>query len=222
MRLFVDFALPGMVLVVVGLAVRWAEYLQFFSRTARSLVKVDIPNEVSEVRTDELEMLVCDEADFLFNYAWELNRWQRRGAVTRRLRETRKWLRLVILNVTLFREVARHCLQESSPESGPTPQVQELALKVLERAATVHFIATACLAKLAVVDAGRIVWPIYRPLLGDRFQVGGKDLVLWYRHLAKEMLELAKIHTDDITYTRFIFQLTGFFTIEDAEAINRL
>ena len=109
------------------------------------------------------------------------------------------------------------------PEQGPVEQqVEDLALKVLDRAAAVHLMAAACFAKLAAVDAGRMVWPIYRPKLADRFQIGGKDLILWYRHLAKEMLELAKVHTDDATYTRFIFQLTGFFTIQDAEAMHRI
>jgi hypothetical protein len=225
MRVFLDFALPGMVLIVAVLVGQWAKYLQFFSQTARCLVKVDIPNEVSEVRTDELEMLVCDEADFMFNYGWEeeVNRWQRRAAVTRRLRQSRKWLRLIIANATLFQEVARYCVRQPEPPANELEeQVDDLAHKVLDRGAEVHFMAVACLAKLALVDAVRFVWPIYRPLLADHFQVGGKDMILWYRHLAKEMIELAKIHTDDVTYTRFIFQLTGFFTAEEAEAINRI
>jgi hypothetical protein len=225
MRLFWDVVFPGMVLLIVWLAGRWTEYLQFFSRKARCLVKVDIPNEVSEVRTEELEMLVCDEADFLFNYGWEeeVSRWQRRDVVTRRLRNARRWLRLIIANATLFQEVARYCVQQPEPPANDLEQqIDDLAVKVLDRGAELHFMAVACLAKLALVEAVRFVSPIYRPLLADHFQVRGKDLILWYRHLAKDMLDLAKIHTDDVTYTRFVFQLTGFFTIEEAEAINRI
>ena len=59
-------------------------------------------------------------------------------------------------------------------------------------------------------------------LLADHFQVRRHDLITWYRHMGQEMLELAQHYYDDITYTRFIFQLTGVFTVEEAAELNRL
>jgi hypothetical protein len=78
------------------------------------------------------------------------------------------------------------------------------------------------LVKLALIDACRFVWPLYIPELADHFQFRGQDLIAWYRHSAKDMLQLAKTYYDDITYTRFIFQLTGLFKVEDAEGLSRL
>ena len=223
MNVFWEFVVPGMLLLIAGLAVRWATKLQFFSRAARDLDQIDIPNEVSEIRINELEMLVCDEADGFFKYAWKLTPWERRKAVTRRMREIRKWLHLVISNAALFQEVARFRIQAAaSAEVDSTTGKDDLGFRVMDRAAMVHFIAAACLAKLLLVDSCRILWPTYVPTLSDHFQVHGHDLIAWYRHMAKDMLNLAQKHYDDVTYTRFIFQLTGLFSVEEACRLNRL
>lgn len=220
MNLFWAVALPlvGSILtVVLGAMVR----LEFFSRRARDLAKIDIPNEVSEVRTDELEMLVCDEADFMFKNAWKLGFWERRKAVTRRLSETRKWLHLVISNAVLFQEIARFQV-EGLAESADAAEKNDLAVKIMERAGTVHLMSVTCLAKLTLLGFLRSVWPLYIPMLADRFQVNGQDLIVWYRQLTKEMLALAQERYDDITYSRFIFQLTGLFSVEEAAGLNRI
>jgi hypothetical protein len=44
---------------------------------------------------------------------------------------------------------------------------------------------------------------------------------VWYCHFMKETLELTQKY-DDVTYTRFIFQLTGVFNVKEAESINRM
>ena len=223
MNVFWDLAAPGTLFLVAGLSVRWAKNLKFFSHAARDLDKVDIPNEVKEVRINELEMLISDEADWYFKHAWKLTRWQRRQAVTRRMQEARNLLHLVISNAALFQEVARfHIRAADSGESEPASNDRDFAFRLMDRAATVHFVAATCMAKLLLVDVCRILWPTYVPALADHFQVRGHDLIAWYRHLAKEMLELAEKCYDEITYTRFIFQLTGGFTVEDASTLNRL
>lgn len=210
-------------LAAIALAAFWiAKRLQFFSRSARDLDQIDIPNEVSEIRINELEMLVGDEADFYFKHAFQLTPWQRRQAVSRRLRETRKWLHLVIANAALFEEIARFRIQADSAATESAADWQELPFRIMDRAAAVHLMAATCLAKLLLIDLCRIFWPIYVPALADHFQVRGHDLIAWYRHLAREMLQLAQQSYDDITFTRFIFQLTGLFSIEEAARLNRL
>lgn len=210
-------------LAAVALIAFWAaKKLQFFSRSARGLDLIDIPNEVSEIRINELEMLVGDEADFYFKHAWTLTPWQRRKAVTRRLREVRKWLHLVIDNAVLFQEIARFRIQATAADADSEAIEQDLSFRVMDRATTVHLIAATCLAKLLLIDLCRLLWPAYVPALADHFQVRGHDLISWYRHLAKEMLQLAQKSYDDLTYTRFIFQLTGLFSIEEATRLNRL
>jgi hypothetical protein len=213
----VALPLAGSILTVaLGAMVR----LDFFSRRARDLAKIDIPNEVSEVRTDELEMLVGDEADFMFKNAWKLGFWERRKAVTRRLSETRKWLHLVISNAVLFQEIARFQVEELAESADA--EKNDLAVKIMERAGTVHLMAVTCLAKLTILSFLRSVWPLYIPMLADRFQVNGQDLIVWYRQLTKETLALAQERYDDITYSRFIFQLTGLFSVEEAAGLNRI
>lgn len=215
--------IPVFIAALALIAFWIARKLQFFSRSARSLDQIDIPNEVSEIRINELEMLVGDEADFYFKHAWTLTPWQRRKAVTRRLREIRKWLHLVIANATLFQEIARFRIQEAaSAEADSTANADELSFRIMDRATMVHLIAVTCLAKLLLIDFYRILWPSYVPVLADHFQVRGHDLIAWYRHLAKEMLQLAQQSYDDLTYTRFIFQLTGLFNVEEASRLNRL
>lgn len=216
-------AVPVLLAALALIALWAAKRLQFFSRAARGLDRIDIPNEVSEIRINELEMLVGDEADFCFRHAWDITRWERRRAVTERLREARKWLHLIISNAALFQEIARFRIQQAE-SLGPDAAdgQQDLAFRIMDRAATVHLIAATCLAKLLLVDLCRLLWPIYVPLLADRFQVRGHDLAVWYRHLAKEMLEFAQKYYDDLTYTRFIFQLTGLFSVEEAARLNRL
>ena len=213
-----------LVLAAIVLATLWsARRLHFFSRSARGLDQIDIPNEFSEIRINELEMLVGDEADFYFKHAWQLTARQRRQAVTLRLREARKWLHLVIANVALFQEIARFRIQmvaSAQPDSEADPQ--DLSFRVMDRAAMVHVMAATCLAKLVLIDLYRILWPAYIPVLADRFEVRGRDLISWYRRLAKEMLQFAQQNYDDPTYTRFIFQLTGLFDVEEAARLNRL
>ena len=218
MSLFWFVTLPSLFLMA-GITVLWARKLRLLSHTARHLEQIDIPNEVKEVRVNEVEMLAGLEADGYFLYAWDLTRWQRRRATSHRLREARKWLHLIIANVSLFQEVARFHIREIS--SGQA-EADDLPAKVLNRASAVQVIAAACLVKLALIDACRFVWPLYIPELADHFQFRGHDLIAWYRHLAKDMLQLAKTYYDDITYTRFIFQLTGLFKVEDAEGLSRL
>lgn len=218
-----DLVLPGISFVAVAVGVRFARNLSFFSRRARDLDQIDIPNEVREIRINELEMLVCDEADARFKFAWSLTPWQRRAAVTRRMQEVRKWLRLIISNATLFQEVARFHLQDTCSDVGDCdPEEQPLLFKVMDRAASVRLIAGTCLLKLMIVDFYRVLWPTHVPALADRFQVRGQDLIVWYRHLVKEILELTAEYYDDVTYARFILQLTGLFTLEEAAALNRV
>jgi hypothetical protein len=219
---FWHFVLPGMFLVLAGLAARWAVRLQFFSRSARDLDQIDIPNEVREIRINEFEMLVSDEADFSFKHAWQLTRPQGRQAVTWRLREARKWLHLLIANAALFQEIARFHIQAAASADPDSASPHDLHFRVMDRAAMVHLMAATCLAKLTLIDLCHILWPTYVPKLAGRFQVRGHDLIEWYRHLAKEILELAQKSYDDITYTRFIFQLTGLSNIEEASRLNRL
>lgn len=226
MNLFWAFGLPAMVVVVVTAGVLWARGLQFFSSVARDLDRVDIPNEVGEIRINELEMLVGDEADWMFKNAWKITRWERRRAVSNRHRQVRKWLHLLISNAALFREIARFHIQEAistkAEATGDQPDKSDLPFRVMDRAAMVQFMAAACLVKLRLLDFCRMVQPFYVPQLADHFQVRGHDLVTWYRHMGKEMLELTQHYYDDITYTRFIFQLTGLFNVEEASRLNRL
>lgn len=196
--------------ILFSVAALQARKLRFFSSVARNLDKVDIPNEIREIRINELEMLVGDEADWMFKNAWEITRWERRRAVTNRHRQVRKWLHLLISNAALFREIARFHIQEAiSAEAEATsdhPDKSDLPFRVMDRAAMVQFMAAACLVKLRLLDCCRMVQPFYVPQLADHFQVRGHDLVAWYRHMGKEMLELTQHYYDDITYTRFIFQ----------------
>lgn len=217
------FSAVPLLLMATALATLWtAKRLLFFSHAARSLDQIDIPNEISEIRINELEMLVGDEADFYFKHAGELTPWQRRQAVTRRMREVRKWLHLVISNAALFQEVARFRIQAAAADDPDSADLNDLHFRVMDRAAMVHFMAAACLAKLWLINFFRIVRPTYVPVLADRFQVRGHDLIAWYRHMAKDMLELTQQFYDDVTYTRFIFQLTGLFSVEEACRLNRL
>lgn len=200
--------------------------LRFFSRSARHLDQIDIPNEINEIRIKELEALVGDEADWMVKSAWKTSPWERRRAVANRHRQIRKWLHLLISNSALFCEVARFHIQEmDSAEAGAKvfyAENPELPTRVMDRAALLQFMAAVCLGKLLLLDCCRLVWPLYVPQLADHFQVRGDDLIAWYRRLGKEMLELAQHYYDDITYRRFIFQLTGVFTVEEAAALNRL
>lgn len=210
-------------LIFIGMIVSRVAQLRLLSRSSRHLDQIDIPNEVKEVRINEVEMLASVEADFHFLYAWKLTRWQRRQATGRRVREARKWLHLIISNATLFQEIARfHIERAASPQAASSEKEDELASQVLGRASTVQVIAAVCLAKLAVIDVCRVIFPLYVPELAGHFQFRGQDLTAWYRHLLKDMLQLAKTYYDDITYTRFIFQLTGLFDVEAAEGLSRL
>lgn len=215
MNPFWDFALPSTLLLLAGLAVRWAKKLQFFSLAARGLDQIDIPSEISEIRMKEFEMLVNGEADSYLKQARRLTHRQRRQAVTQRLRETRKWLHLIISNAALFQEVARFRIEQAA-STGPdfTPNEHDVAFQIMDRAAMVHWMAATCLAKLLLIDLYRLLWPFYVPRLANRFQVRRHDLIAWYRHLAKEMLELAQKHYDHLTYTRLISQLAGSLSVE--------
>lgn len=199
--------------------------LRFFSHSARNLDQIDIPNEVREIRINELEALVGDEADWMFKNAWKITPWERRRAVTNRHRQIRKWLHLLISNCALFCEVARFHIQQNSAEAeavADNSDKSDLPVRVMDRAALLQLMAAVCLGKLLLLDCCRLVWPLYVPQLADHFQVRGYDLIAWYRHLGKEVLELAQHYYDDITYTRFIFQLTGVFTVKEAAELNRL
>ena len=213
MNPFWDFALPSALLLLVGLAVRWAKNLQFFSRAARGLDQIDIPSEISEIRMKEFETLVNHEADSYLRQARHLTRSQRRQAVTQRLRETRRWLHLIISNAALFQEVARFRIHQAT-STGLTPDEHDVAFQIMDRAAVVHLMAATCLAKLRLIDICRFFWPFYVPRLANCFQVRRHDLIAWYRHLAKEMLDLAQKHYDHLTYNRLISQLTGSFSVE--------
>lgn len=212
----------GIALVVLFVGKR----LQFFSHAARHLDQIDIPNEISEIRIKELEALVGDEADWMVKSAWKTSPWERRRAVANRHRQIRQWLHLLISNSALFCEVARFHIQEmDSAEAGTKvfyAENPELPTRVMDRAALLQFMAAVCLGKLLLLDCCRLAWPLYVPRLADHFQVHGDDLIAWYRRLGKDMLELAQHYYDDITYRRFIFQLTGVFTVEEAAALNRL
>jgi hypothetical protein len=223
MNLFWVVLLPGSILGLLTISLFVAARSHFFSKTARGLTEIDIPNEVSEIRINELEMLVCDEADFMFKHAWKLTPWQRRRAVSKRLRETRKWLNLVISNAVIFQQIARSLIQaQIVAEPGAEFGKDDLPCRVMDRAVTVHFVAATCMAKLMLVQFCRTLWPFYVPMLTNQFQVRGHDLIAWYRHMANEMLTLAREYYDDVTYTRFIFQLTGLFTMEEAATLNRI
>lgn len=215
----VPLLVAGALFVVLSTAKR----LQFFSRAARHLEQIDIPNEVIEIRINELDALIGDQADWMFKNAWKITRWERRRGVSNRHRHIRKWLYLIVSNCVLFSEVARFHLQEAeSPEGDAPDNSSDLSLRVLDRAAMLQFMAAICLGKLLLFDCRRLVWPFYVPFLSDHFQVRGHDLIAWYRHLGREMLELVQHYYDDVTYTRFIYQLTGTFTVEDAAQLDRL
>lgn len=230
MNLLWAFGFPVAVVVAfIAGVVLWARKLQFFSYSARDLDKVDIPNEVREIRINELDALASERADELFTKEWNITRWERRRAISNRHRHIRKWLRLLISNAALFREVARFHIREAEETSSAGGQAgnadsnqSALPNRVLERAVMLQFIAAVCLIKLRWLDCCRLVRPFYAPQLANRLQVRGHDLISWYRHMGKEMLDLTQHYYDDITYTRFIFQLTGVFTLEDAAELNRL
>jgi hypothetical protein len=212
----------GIALVILFIGKR----LQFFSHSARHLDQIDIPNEVREIRINELEALVGDEADWMFKNGWKITPGERRQAVTDRHQQIRKWLHLLISNCALFCEVARFHIQEADSAESDLKAADlnppDLPMRVMDRAALLQLMAAVCLGKLLLLDCCRLAWPLYVPQLADHLQVRGHDLVAWYRHLGKEMLELAERYYDDITYTRFIFQLTGVFTVEEAAELNRL
>lgn len=212
-------AVPIVILGIALAAVFVGKRLQFFSRTARHLYQIDIPNEFSEIRINELEALVGDESDSTRKATLR----ERHRAVTARHREIRKRLRLLISNCAMFCEVARFHIGKMDPEAADSPEGKSgLPLRVMDRAAIVQFMAAACLVKLVLLDCCRSVCPLYVPHSANHFHVRGQDLVACYRHLGKEMLELAKQYYDDLTYRRFIFQLTGLFTLEEATQLNRL
>ena len=223
MNLFWAVFLPSFLAGFCFFALLWAARLQFFNKTVRSLEKIDIPNEVKEVRIYQLEEIISEKADLQFRHGWGLSRWQRRQATTARFRDARKWLYLVISNAALFQEVARFQMQVKVATADDLMELDgELPFRVLDRAAMVQFMATACLVKLMVLDVCRFAWPVYVPNLAGRFAVRGDDLIVWYRSMAREMLELAEEYYDDITYTRFIFQLTGVFNVKAAEGLKLL
>src|SRR5436190_23190977 len=123
---------PALFILLTVIVVLSARSVHFFSRIARDLDKIDIPNEVKEVRINELEMLISDEADWYFKHAWKLTRWQRRQAVTRRMQEARNLLHLVISNAALFQEVARfHIRAADSGESEPASHDRDLAFRLM-------------------------------------------------------------------------------------------
>jgi hypothetical protein len=196
-----------------------AKNLRFFSRAARHLDQIDISNEISEISVYELEGLVGGGADFTGKTTLR----ERHRAITARHREIRKRLRLLISNCALFCEVARVHIREMDPGEADSPQGKSgLPLRVMDRAAIVQFMAAACLVKLILLDCCRAVCPLYVPHSANHFQLRGHDLVAGYRHLGKEVLELAKQYYDDITYKRLIFQLTGAFTIQEAAELSPL
>lgn len=223
MNLLWALVLPGTFVLVALIAARWAVRLQFFSAAARGLDQIDIPNEVTEIRINELEMLVGNEADSDFQHVLKLTRWERRQAVTRRLREARTCLHLIISNAALFQQIARFRIEQAaSSKSDDASAQQDLAFHLMDRAATVHLIAATCLARLLLVDMCRLLWPMYVPRFANRFQFRGNDLIVWYRHLASEMLAFAQKHYDDFTCARFTFQLTGLPSLEEAARLKRL
>ncbi|HEY6250404.1 MAG TPA: hypothetical protein VI685_10625 [Candidatus Angelobacter sp.] len=212
-----------LLLAAILLAALWlAKRLQFFSHAARSLDQIDIPNEVREIRINELEMLIGNGTDFYFKHAWELTPRQRRAAVAKRLRETRKWLYLVISNAALFQEVARFRIQMAASADPDSVNPEDLHFRIMDRAATVHLIAAVCVLKLLLIEACRTVRPAYEPALVNRFQVLGHALIPGYRHMAKDMLLLAQQYYDKMTYNHLIFQLTGLASVEEAALLNRL
>lgn len=216
MSVFAAVLFPAF-LIFASLITLRASQLRLFSRSARDLDRIDIPNEVREIPINQVEMLAGEEADVYFRHAWKITRWERRQATGKRLEHARKRIYYIISNAVVFQEVARFHI-EFPEEQGN----EALPRKVMERATRVQIIAVACLAKLAIIDACRVVWPLYIPELADHFQFRGHDLIAWYRQMAKDMLQLAQEEYDDITYTRFIFQLTGLCTVEEAEGLGRL
>lgn len=219
MSLFGTIVLPAL-LIFAGALMLQVRQFKLFSRSARNLDQIDIPNEIKEIRINELEMLASLEMDFTFKHGLSLTRQERCLGTDNRMREARKWLRFIIGNAVLFQEVARFHMESATEAAAgggnPLPQ------KVLDRASKVQFMAIACLAKLAVIYACRTLYPPYIPELADRFQFKGHDLVEWYRRAAIDMLRLAESYYDDITYSRFILQLTGLCDPESAMELNRL
>jgi hypothetical protein len=231
MNVFWAFAFPAIIATAAVVFVQWARSLHFFNHSARHLDQIDIPNEVKEIRITEVEMLAGPEADFFFRHGYfeketndlELTGRELRMAIKRRLREARKWMHLIISNAALFQEVARFHLQwASSEEAEQWEKEDQLPFKVMDRALGVQLIAVTCLVRLTVIEARHMVWPFYAPQLAGQFHFRECDLVSWYRHLAKEILDLTQKYYDDITYTRFLFQLTGFLNLEEARGSGRL
>lgn len=225
MNLFWGLGLPGGLIVGLLLLLRTAKHLKFFSRVSRDLDQIDIANEVREVRIRELEMLMSAEADTFFRDEVNLTRRQQREGVSRRVREIRKWLHFMIANAALFEQVARFRMagiaeQDVELEAGDP----DSPYKLMDRASMVHFMATVCLGRLAVVELRRSIWPIYVPSLAGELRVAGCDLIVWYRHLMREILELAQEYDEkhEGLYERFTLQLTGTCTIEHAVELNRI
>jgi hypothetical protein len=224
MNLFWGLGFPIVLLLSLLLGLRWTTRLHFFSLKARDLNQIDIANEVREVRIRELEILVSADADAFFRDDLNLAFLQRREAVSKRMSETRKWLHLMISNAELFEQVARFRIGEIEKKESADDTEEISPYRLMDRACMVRVIAVICLGKLTLLEMRRIVWPLYLPALAGRFRVGDRDLILWYRHLMKDVLEMAKRYDDDYEgfYERFTLQLTGTCSIEQAVELNRI
>lgn len=216
--------IPALFLLVLFTCVQTAKRLGFLSRQARHLDQVDIPNEVREIRLENLAMLLSEELDHEATKS-DLHPLQRRLIVNKRFRELRKTLYLIIDNAGVFRDVARfHLLYQypDEPELEPDPEELAFAAHISGRAFAVQVLAAVCLGKLLLLDLRRIVQPSYSPNLAGRFRLRNLDLISWYRHMANSMLSFTAKYYDEDLYTRFILQLTGVFKIETARELNRL
>ena len=201
-----------------------ARQLGFLTRNPRDLDHVDIPNEVREIRLENLAMLLSEELDQEAAKA-DLHPLQRRLIVNKRFRDLRKMLYLIIDNAGVFRDVARfHLLYEDPDDPELEPDAEELAFAshIAGRAFAVQVVVTVCLGKLLLLNIRRIVQPSYSPNLAGRFRLRDHDLISWYRHRANSMLPFTAKYYDEDLYTRFILQLTGVFKIETARELNRL
>src|ERR1051326_4101025 len=183
-----------------------ARQLGFLTRTPRNLDHVDIPNEVREIRLENLAMLLSEELDREAVKA-DLHPLQCRLIVNKRFRDLRKMLYLIIDNAGVFRDVARfHLLYEDPDDPKLESDAEELAFAahIRGRAFALQVLATVCLGKLLLLDLRRIIQPSYSPNLAGRFRLRDLDLISWYRHTANSMLSFTAKYYDEDLYTRFI------------------
>jgi hypothetical protein len=189
--------------------------LKFFSKKARDLAEVN--PDFQELRIEDFADLVCPEADEYINREWPLSRRARREACANRIRIVRDWLRRILMNGALCLEVARFHIRKIEETTGePLGERDHLAVRIFDRGAMCHFIATVCLVRLFWIEFCMIAWPLYLPHLAGRFDVRGHSLVAWYGHLVEDVLELASEHEKQNMYEHVLFMLTGLIEMPES------